>query len=53
MANVLAAAVDRAETERRLRDREARLEEYRTYTDEILNAVDDMFYVVDENESDR
>ncbi|MDS0475479.1 PAS domain S-box protein [Natrinema sp. 1APR25-10V2] len=48
VANVLAAAVDRAETERRLRDREAQLERYRTYTDEILNAVDDMFYVVDE-----
>ncbi|WP_254761677.1 PAS domain S-box protein [Natrinema marinum] len=48
VANVLAAAIDRAETDRRLREREAELERYRTYTDDILNAVDDMFYVVDE-----
>ncbi|WP_408957509.1 PAS domain S-box protein [Natrinema sp. 74] len=49
VANVLAAAIDRAETERRLREREVQLERYRTYTDDILNAVDDMFYVVDKS----
>ncbi|QLG48783.1 PAS domain S-box protein [Natrinema halophilum] len=48
VANVIAAAIDRTAKERRLRDREAQLERYRVYTDDILNSVDDMFYVVDE-----
>ncbi|USZ73098.1 PAS domain S-box protein [Natronosalvus halobius] len=49
LTNVLAAAIDRAETERRLRERERRLERYREYTDGILAAVDDVFYVIDES----
>ena len=51
VANVLAAAIDRAEKERRLREHETRLERYKAYTDGILDAVDDMFYVVDETGS--
>jgi len=38
---------ERKETERELREREQRLEEYREYTEEILDAVDDVFYVLD------
>nr|WP_254531405.1 PAS domain S-box protein [Natrinema gelatinilyticum] len=53
VANVLAAAIDRAAKERQLRENEARLEQYRSYTDEILNAVDDVFYVIDEAETFR
>ncbi|QSW99161.1 PAS domain S-box protein [Haloterrigena alkaliphila] len=49
VANVLAGAIDRIETERQLRERETQLERYRAYTDGILDAVDDMFYVVDED----
>ncbi|WP_276256101.1 PAS domain S-box protein [Halomontanus rarus] len=48
VANTLAAAIDRAEKERQLRDRERRLERYKQYTDNVLAAVDDVFYVVDE-----
>ncbi|NUB92493.1 PAS domain S-box protein [Haloterrigena sp. SYSU A121-1] len=48
VANVIAEAIDRAEKDRRLREREARLERYTEYTDGILDAVDDVFYVVDE-----
>ncbi|MFC7237286.1 PAS domain S-box protein [Saliphagus sp. GCM10025317] len=49
IANVLAAAIDRTETERRLRERERRLGRYKEYTDGILAAVDDVFYVIDES----
>ncbi|MFC7212548.1 PAS domain S-box protein [Saliphagus sp. GCM10025334] len=49
IANVLAAAIDRAETERRLHKRERRLERYKEYTDDIFAAVDDVFYVIDES----
>ncbi|WP_339103298.1 PAS domain S-box protein [Haloterrigena salinisoli] len=48
VATVLAGAIDRAETDRRLREHETRLERYKEYTDGILDAVDDVFYVVDE-----
>ncbi|ADB61096.1 putative GAF sensor protein [Haloterrigena turkmenica DSM 5511] len=48
VANVIAGAIDRTEKDRRLREREARLERYTEYTDGILDAVDDVFYVVDE-----
>nr|WP_160049104.1 PAS domain S-box protein [Natrialba sp. INN-245] len=37
----------RQEAERALRERERQLEEYREYTDDILNAIDDVFYVLD------
>jgi len=39
---------DRKEAERRLRDRERRLARYKDYTDEVLDAIDDVFYVIDE-----
>ncbi|NHN46035.1 PAS domain S-box protein [Halostella sp. JP-L12] len=38
---------DRKEKERRLRERERELERHREYTDEILDAIDDVFYVLD------
>ncbi|WP_436925374.1 PAS domain S-box protein [Halosimplex amylolyticum] len=38
---------DRKATERELREREERLDEYREYTEAILDAVDDVFYVLD------
>jgi PAS domain S-box-containing protein len=38
---------ERRERQQALRDRERKLEEYRSYTDDILNAIDDLFYVVD------
>ncbi|WP_126661270.1 PAS domain S-box protein [Haloterrigena salifodinae] len=48
VANVIAGAIGRAAKDRRLREREARLERYTEYTDGILDAVDDVFYVIDE-----
>ncbi len=47
VANVLAAAIDRTEKERRLHERERRLKRYKEYSDDIFAAVDDLFYVVD------
>jgi len=38
---------DRVEAQRRVRDREQQLEEYEAYTTEILNSIDDLFYVID------
>ncbi|MFB6141368.1 MAG: PAS domain S-box protein [Halosimplex sp.] len=40
---------EREETERELRERERRLEEYREYTEDILDAIDDVFYVFDQS----
>ncbi|WP_265109309.1 PAS domain S-box protein [Halosolutus halophilus] len=40
---------ERTEAERQLRERERRLEQYRTYTDDVLDAIDDVFYVLDGN----
>ncbi|WP_425498620.1 PAS domain-containing sensor histidine kinase [Natrinema salinisoli] len=40
---------ERKETERQLRHREHELEQYKEYTDDILGAIDDVFYVLDEN----
>ncbi|ELY42853.1 PAS domain-containing protein [Natronorubrum tibetense] len=42
---------ERNEQERQLREREARLERFKAYTDDILDAVDDVFYVVGEDGS--
>ncbi|GAB3668129.1 PAS domain S-box protein [Halopiger thermotolerans] len=39
---------ERKEREQKLRERERRLEQYKEYTDAILNAIDDVFYVVGE-----
>ncbi|APW96510.1 histidine kinase [Halobiforma lacisalsi AJ5] len=44
---------ERKETERKLRDRERRLEQFKQYTDDVLDAIDDVFYVLDENGSFR
>ncbi|WP_455449865.1 PAS domain S-box protein [Natrinema thermotolerans] len=38
---------ERKERERKLRERERQLERYQQYTDEILDAIDDVFYVID------
>uniref|UniRef100_UPI003F579214 PAS domain S-box protein n=1 Tax=Halosimplex halobium TaxID=3396618 RepID=UPI003F579214 len=38
---------DRKAAEEQLRERERRLQEYREYTEEILDAIDDVFYVLD------
>ncbi|WP_049926298.1 PAS domain S-box protein [Halopiger goleimassiliensis] len=40
---------ERKEREQKLRERERSLERYKEYTDEILDAIDDVFYVVDED----
>ncbi|WP_440766927.1 PAS domain S-box protein [Natronorubrum sp. DTA7] len=40
---------ERRERERALQERERRLKRYNEYTDDILNAVDDLFYLLDEN----
>ncbi|WP_436347355.1 PAS domain-containing protein [Natronorubrum sp. FCH18a] len=37
---------ERNEQERQLREREARLERFKEYTDDILDAIDDVFYVL-------
>ncbi|MXV63543.1 PAS domain-containing protein [Natronorubrum sp. JWXQ-INN-674] len=42
---------DRKEQERKLREREARLERFKKYTDDVLNAIDDVFYVLGEDGS--
>ncbi|WP_440769954.1 PAS domain-containing protein [Natronorubrum sp. DTA28] len=42
---------ERNEQQRELREREARLERFKAYTDDILDAVDDVFYVVGEDGS--
>ncbi|MGQ3412534.1 PAS domain S-box protein [Natrinema sp. LN54] len=42
---------ERKERERKLRERERRLERYKEYTDEIHDAIDDVFYVVGEDGS--
>jgi PAS domain S-box-containing protein len=39
---------ERKAQERRLREREQRLERYKEYTDDVLNAIDDVFYILDE-----
>ncbi|WP_226011295.1 PAS domain S-box protein [Halomicrobium salinisoli] len=39
---------ERKSVEQALREREEELREYRDYTEEILDAVDDVFYVLDE-----
>ena len=39
---------ERTAAEEKLRERERRLQEYREYTEEILDAIDDVFYVFDE-----
>jgi len=39
---------DRKEAERQLRERERRLARYKDYTDEILDAIEDVFYVIDD-----
>jgi PAS domain S-box-containing protein len=49
VANVLAAAIDRTEKDTQLREREARLERYKEYTGRVLDAIDDVFYILDEN----
>lgn len=38
----------RKEAEQALRDREQQLDQYKEYTSDILDAIDDMFYVLDE-----
>ncbi|QLH76503.1 PAS domain S-box protein [Halosimplex rubrum] len=38
---------ERKAAEKKLRDRERRLQEYREYTEDILDAIDDVFYVFD------
>ncbi|MFC4540643.1 PAS domain S-box protein [Halosolutus amylolyticus] len=38
---------ERTETERRLRERERQLERYQEYTDDVLDALDDIFFVID------
>ncbi|RKD95769.1 PAS domain S-box protein [Halopiger aswanensis] len=40
---------ERVETERQLRERERRLEQFKRYTDDVLDAIDDVFYVIDED----
>ncbi|ELY91344.1 multi-sensor signal transduction histidine kinase [Natrialba hulunbeirensis JCM 10989] len=37
----------RKEAEKALREREQQLKQYKEYTDDILNAIDDVFYVLD------
>ncbi|QSW97752.1 PAS domain S-box protein [Haloterrigena alkaliphila] len=44
---------ERKERERKLRERERRLEQYKEYVDAILDAIDDVFYVVGEDGSLR
>jgi len=39
---------DRKAAEEKLRERERRLQEYREYTEDILDAIDDVFYVLDD-----
>jgi PAS domain S-box-containing protein len=39
---------ERKAAEERLRDRERRLQEYREYTEDVLDAIDDVFYVFDD-----
>jgi PAS domain S-box-containing protein len=40
---------DRKDKERQLRERERELDRYREFTEDILDAVDDVFYVLDED----
>ncbi|NUB90262.1 PAS domain S-box protein [Haloterrigena sp. SYSU A121-1] len=40
---------DRKADERRLRERERELQRYKAYTDDVLDAIDDVFYVIDED----
>ncbi|WP_276256526.1 PAS domain S-box protein [Halomontanus rarus] len=40
---------ERKMRERVLREREQRLQRYKEYTDDILNAIDDIFYLLDTN----
>ena len=42
---------DQKQAREELLERERRLEEYREYTEDILDAIDDVFYVLDENGS--
>ena len=42
---------ERKQAEREVREHEQRLEEYREYTEGILDAIDDVFYVLDEEGS--
>ncbi|WP_225334146.1 sensor histidine kinase [Halomicrobium urmianum] len=40
---------ERKERERQLRERERSLQRYREYTDDVLDAVDDIFYLLDDS----
>ena len=42
---------ERKENERQLRERERELEQYKEYTSDILDAIDDIFYVLDDTGS--
>ncbi|MFC6719573.1 PAS domain S-box protein [Natrialbaceae archaeon GCM10025810] len=44
---------DRTEARNRLRDRERTLEEYRSFTEDVLDAIDDVFYVLERDGSFR
>ncbi|WP_123535327.1 PAS domain S-box protein [Halosimplex salinum] len=48
MMGVSHEITERKAAEEKLREREQRLEEYREYTEGILDAIDDVFYVLDE-----
>ena len=49
MIAVARDVTERKETERQLRERERALEQYREYTNDVLDAIDDVFYVIDED----
>ncbi|RKD88934.1 PAS domain S-box protein [Halopiger aswanensis] len=44
---VVRDVTERKERERALRERERRLKEHKEFTDDVLNAVDDLFYLID------
>jgi PAS domain S-box-containing protein len=46
LVGTLREVTDRREATQRLRERERRLQRYREYTDEVLDSIDDVFYVV-------
>ncbi|WP_049929049.1 PAS domain S-box protein [Halopiger goleimassiliensis] len=47
MMGALEEITERKEAERALRERERRLQEYKEFTDGMLDAIDDAFYVID------
>jgi len=49
MLGIYNDVTERKERERQLREREHRLERYREYTEDVLDAIDDVFYLVDED----